>query len=192
MTLLQRILVEKRSLVIPLALGIIVNAAAYVLAVYPLGVKQAGAQSRANAAAATRVAAEEELASARALVEGKTRAQEELATFYDKVLPADLSAARRMTYASLPTLARKTNVSFAERRTQVDQADKKDSRLGHLQIRMVLSSDYESFRQFIYELESAPEFLIIDDVTLAQNDQGKPLNVTVELSAYYRLGPNGT
>ena len=191
MTLLRRILVEKRPLIIPLAVAIIVNVAVYVLVVYPLGVKQAGALNRATVAATARRVAEQELASARALIEGRSRAQQELATFYDKVLPADLTAARRMTYASLPTLARKTNVTFAERRTEVDQANEKDSRLGRLQIRMILQGDYESLRQFIYELESAPEFVIIDDVTLAQNDPAKPLTLTVELSAYYRLGPNG-
>ena len=56
---------------------------------------------------------------------------------------------------------------------------------------MVLQGDYESFRQFIYELESAPEFVIIDDVTLAQNDPTKPLTLTLQLSTYYRLGANG-
>ena len=191
MTLFQRILAEKRPLVIPLAVAIVVNLAAYVLVVRPLGLKQAGALNRANVAAAARQAGEQEMASARALVESKSRAEQELATFYDKVLPADLTAARRMTYASLPALARKTNVTFAERRTEVDQEGGKDSRLGHLQIRMVLQGDYESIRQFIYELESAPEFVIIDDVTLAQNDPARPLTLTVELSAYYRLGPNG-
>ena len=39
-----------------------------------------------------------------ALVTGKSRADQELSTFYDKVLPADLSAARRLTYATLPKL----------------------------------------------------------------------------------------
>lgn len=191
MTLLRRILAEKRTLVIPLAVAIVVNMAAYVLVVRPLGLRQAGALNRANVAAAAREAAEQEMASARALVEGKSRAEQELATFYDKVLPADLTAARRMTYASLPALARKTNVTFAERRTEVEQEGDKDSRLGHLQIRMILQGDYESIRQFIYELESAPEFVIIDDVTLAQNDPARPLTLTVALSAYYRLGPNG-
>lgn len=191
MTLLRRILAEKRTLVIPLAVAIVVNMAAYLLVVRPLGLRQAGALNRANVAAAAREAAEQEMASARALVEGKSRAEQELATFYDKVLPADLTAARRMTYASLPALARKTNVTFAERRTEVEQEGDKDSRLGHLQIRMILQGDYESIRQFIYELESAPEFVIIDDVTLAQNDPARPLTLTVALSAYYRLGPNG-
>lgn len=191
MTLLQRVLREKRLVVVALAIGILVNVGIYALVVFPLAARQLGVRDRAAAAAATRQAAEQELASARALIEGESRAEQELATFYDKLLPADLTAARRMTYASLPELARKTNVTFAERRTEVEQAETKDSRLGHLQIRMLLQGDYESIREFIYELESAPEFIIIDDVTLAQNDPAKPLTLTVELSAYYRLGPNG-
>ena len=56
---------------------------------------------------------------------------------------------------------------------------------------MVLEGDYASVRQFIYELETTPAFVIIDDVTLAQNDPAKPLTLTLELSAYYRLGANG-
>jgi len=56
---------------------------------------------------------------------------------------------------------------------------------------MVLSGEWESIRQFIYDVESASEFVIIDDVTLSQNDPGKPLTLTLELSTYYRLGSNG-
>src|SRR5712692_5252716 len=76
--------------------------AAYALVVRPRGIKSAGAADRA--AAAVR-AAELELATARSLVEGKGRADEELNAFYQNVLPVDLSAARRMTYASLPARA---------------------------------------------------------------------------------------
>jgi hypothetical protein len=56
---------------------------------------------------------------------------------------------------------------------------------------MLLEGDYEHLRRFIYELETSPAFVIIDDVTLAQNDPEKPLTLTLELSAYYRLGANG-
>ena len=51
MSLLKRIVAEKRALLIPLALGLLVNVAAYGLWVYPLGVKTAGAADRAAAAA---------------------------------------------------------------------------------------------------------------------------------------------
>jgi type II secretion system (T2SS) protein M len=191
-TLLQRVIVEKRALVIPLVIAIVANLAVYVLVVYPLGVKQAGAEDRAIVAAASARAAERELTAARALVSGKGRAEQEIATFYDKVLPADQTAARRMTYAALPTLAHKTHVTFGGRSTEDDQTgDRKESRLARLHIRMSLQGDYESLRQFIYELESAPEFVIIDDMTLLQTDPTKPLSLTLGLSAYYRLGPHG-
>jgi hypothetical protein len=190
MTLLKRVIADKRPLVLLLLVAVVANIALYALAVRPRANRQAGVEVRATAAAAARAAAEDELANARALVEGKSRADEELATFYDKVLPASLSAARRMTYASLPTLARKTDVTFFARRTEMETPTE-ESRLGHLQIRMQLEGDYGAIRQFIYELESAPEFIIIDDVTLAQNDPSGPLALTVSLSAYYRLGPNG-
>jgi hypothetical protein len=33
--------------------------------------------------------------------------------------------------------------------------------------------------------------VIIDDVQLAQNDATKPLQLSLQLSTYYRLGSNG-
>ena len=106
------------------------------------------------------------------------------------MLPSDQSAARRLTYASLPALARKANVKFLDRRTDVEPPAK-DTRLGLLKMRTQFQCDYESFRQFIFELESAPEFVIIDDVTISQNDLAKPLTLPLQLSTYYRLGANG-
>jgi hypothetical protein len=41
-------------------------------------------------------------------------------------------------------------------------------------------------------LETTPEFIIIDDLTLSESEANKPLNLTLELSTYYRLGANGT
>ena len=190
MTLLKRILVEKRSIVAPLVIALLANVGVYALVVYPLGVKSAGAADRAIAAELALKAAERDQVAARALVTGKSHAEQELTTFYGKVLPADLSAARRMTYARLPALARKSNVKYEERRFEVDQAPK-TARLGHLRIRMVLQGEYEALRQFIYEMETTPEFIIIDDVTLSQGEANKPLTLTVELSTYYRLSANG-
>ena len=190
MTLWKRILVEKRAAVIPLALGLLVNIAVYALVVYPLGVKSAGAADRATAATLALQAAEREHAAARDLVTGKTRAEQELSTFYDKVLPIDLPSARRLTYATLPALAKRTNVKFLDRHVDVEPISK-GSHLGILKIRTQWQGDYESLRRFIYELESAPAFVIIDDVALAQPDPAKPLTLTLQLSTYYRLGANG-
>jgi hypothetical protein len=190
MPLWKRILIEKRALILPLALGLIGNAAAYGLWVYPLGVKSAGAADRAAAATQSLQAAERELAAAQDLVTGKSRADEELATFFDKVLPADFHSARNLTYATLPALARKTNVKMIDRRFEIQKTDK-NGRLGLLKVHTAWQCDYESFRQFIYALESAGAFVIIDDVALTQSEANKPLTLTIDLSTYYRLAPNG-
>jgi hypothetical protein len=189
MTLWRRILAEKRAAIVPLALGIVANIAAYALWVYPLGVKSAGAAGRAEAAAQSVQTAEREFAAAKALVARKAEAEEELSTFYQKVLPADMSSALRLTYATLPAMARKSNVRFV-RRSVDEEPPKKDARIGSLKAHTQWSCDYESFRRFIYDVESAPAFVIIDEVSIAQNDPEKPLSVTVALSTYYRLGAN--
>jgi len=191
MPLWKRVLREKRAFVIPLILAAVANIAAYGLWVYPLGVKSAGAADRAAAATQSLQAAQREEGAARELVLGKSRADQELATFFDKVLPADQSAARRLTYATLPLLAKKTNVKLIDRKFEVEPPVK-NSRLGLLKVHTQWQCDYESFRQFVYQLESAPAFVIIEDVTLSQSDANKPLTLTLQLSTFYRLSPNGT
>jgi Type II secretion system (T2SS), protein M subtype b len=190
MTLGRRVVRENRRYLWPLVAALLINVVIYGLVVYPLGVKSATAVDRAAAAAGVREAAERDMAAAAALVAGKTTAEKELATFYQKVLPPTLDAARRMTYAKLPALARKANVKFDERRSDIDQ-QQKNSRLGRLQTRIVLEGDYKSLRQLLYELETTPEFLIVDDVSVTQPDANKPLTLTLNVSTYYRLAANG-
>ena len=122
---------------------------------------------------------------------GKARADQELATFYQKVLPANLDEARRMTYARLPALAKKANMHFTERHTELDAQLEKTSQLGRVRTRMALEGSYDSVRQFLYELETTPEFIIVDDVSLGQPEAGKPVALALEVSTYYRQGPNG-
>jgi hypothetical protein len=192
-TLGQRILREHRQYVWPLASALLLNIVLYAFVVYPLSVRSATAGDRAASARTVREAADKDMAAATALVAGKTTAERELATFYQKVLPPNLDAARRLTYAKLPALARKANVKFEERRSDVDQQQQRDknARLGRLQTRIVLEGDYDSLRQLLYELESTPEFLIVDDVSIAQPEANKPLTLTLDVSTYYRLSANG-
>lgn len=186
--LLRRVVAEKRAFVMPLAIALAVNLVAYVIVVRPLQAKSAGAADRAGEAANALRAAEKDISLARALVSGKTEADEELRAFYQKVLPQDLTAARRMTYASLPALARRTGVRYETRQAKIDD-DEPDARLGHMTIRMVLQGEYRDIRQFIFELESAAEFVIIDDLTLAETGPDEPQTLTIDLSTYF-LRPN--
>ncbi|MEP7305408.1 MAG: hypothetical protein ABJA98_07835 [Acidobacteriota bacterium] len=191
MTLLRRILREKRALVLPLLLVLLVNILVYAFVVYPLGRRAAGASDRAETATANLNVAERDLAAARTLVAGQTRAQDELATFYDKVLPQNFVAARSITYARLPELAKKANVRYEAGIFEIDPS-LKNARIGRLRTRMALVGDYESFRRFVFDVETAADFLIIDGVTLAQGEVGKPLTLNLELSTYYRAVANGS
>ena len=186
MPLARRIAAEKRALVWALAIVAAANVAVYAFVVYPLAARSAGAAARASAAAQAAEAASREAEAARAIVAGKARADEELAAFYQRVLPADLSAARRLTYARLPALARESGVRYEAGRTEVDEKSG-DNRFGRLRTTMLLQGEYENIRRFVYEVETAPEFVIIDTVTLAQPEADKPLALTLELSTYYRL-----
>jgi Tfp pilus assembly protein PilO len=188
--LLARIVREKRFILIPLLLALVVNFGVYVAIVRPMGNRSAGAAQSAAAATAAVEAAERDRAAAAELVAAKARADEALDAFYQKVLPASLTAARRMTYSSLPALAKRTKVRYATRRFDPVEAEK-DARVAGLKIRMVLDGEYANLRQFIYQLESAPEFVIIDDVTLTGGQGGESLSLHLDLSTYYTVRPNG-
>lgn len=185
MTLLKRIYAEKRIVLLPLGIALAANVLAYAFVVRPLGSRSAGAADRAAAAGAARLAAEREEAAARALVTGKAQADEELNAFYGKVLPANLVAARRMTYASIPALANRTNVRYRRRQYDPEEVEKGE-RLGRLNIRMELAGDYQDIRDFLFELESATEFVILDEVTLTETGSENALTLVVSLSTYFR------
>jgi hypothetical protein len=192
-TLLKRILIETRAVSVPLVVALLVNVGVYVFVVRPLEEKSANEAERAASAAQALRSAERDLSQAQALVVGKSRADEELTTFYQKVLPGSSSEATwRLTFLRIPRLAARTNVKFEKRDTEPDKTTIKDARYGRVKARIVLQGEYANLQQFIYELESAPEFVIIDGVTLAQAEANKPLVLTLELSTYYRLGADGT
>ena len=92
----------------------------------------------------------------------------------------------------MPALADKLHVKFEKRDEELEKVTVKDQRYGRIKVRIVLQGSYEAIRRFIYELETAPEFVIIDDVSLAQSETDKPLTLTLALSAYFRLGADGT
>jgi Tfp pilus assembly protein PilO len=187
--LLKRVAAERRAVLVVLGAILAVNLLAFVIAVRPLMLKSAGAADRASAAAVMKSNAERELAQARELVSGTGDAQQELAAFYSNVLPADLTSARRMTYASLPALAEKTGVIYDRRTTDVD-APARDEHLAEMKIRMVLRGDYTNLRQFVYELERSPEFIIINDISLTQTNESE-LTLLINLSTYFKQDANG-
>ena len=190
MTLARRIFDEKRRLIYPLIAALVLNAAVFAAVVYPLSVKVSRGESDARAASTALAAARRDYQSARATVTGKAAVDQELAKFYSAVLPPDQSAARRITYLKIDQLARAADVTPERRSYEPNQ--ERGSHLGKLTTTVVLTGEYENIRQFIYQLETAPEFLILENVSLSQGaDSDTVLNVTAQVATYYRAGGDG-
>jgi Tfp pilus assembly protein PilO len=184
--LLRRAVAEHRRIVIILAVALVANVLVYALIVYPLAERVANIEQRNQAAALALTQARTEHARANGALTGKARASAELATFYRDVLPQDLAGARRLTYLRLARLARESNLEY-ERSSYAPQTED-DSTLTRLQIQMVLAGTYAEMRDFIYQLETAPEFVVIDNIQLAEGTEATgSLVLTLDLSTYFRV-----
>jgi len=186
--LISRIAAEHRRSLIALGLTCAVGILTYVFVVNPLAQRVANIEQRDRSAEQALVAAQAELAQVSGTLTGKARATSELTTFYKDVLPQDLAGARRLTYLRLARLARETDLDYE--RSSYSPSVEADSTLTRLGIQMVLSGPYANMRAFIYELETAPEFIVIDNIQLSEGggDSGS-LVVSLELSTYYRGAP---
>jgi len=182
--LFQRVMREHRRIVLPLAIALGVNVIVYGAVVYPLSQRVANIEQRDRTAEEQLVAAQRDHAQATGTLTGKDRAAAELATFYKDVLPSDLAGARRLTHLRLAQLARESNLKFLN--ATFEPLEPRGRTLTQLKIQMALAGSYSDMRAFIHELESSPEFVVIDNIELGQGADGGPLGVTLHLSTYYR------
>jgi Tfp pilus assembly protein PilO len=183
-TLIQRVLREHRRVVMPLAVALGVNVVVYIAAVYPLSQRVANIEERDRTAEEQLLDARRDHAQATGTLTGKDRAAAELATFYKDVLPQDLAGARRLTQLRLAQLARQSDLKFV--RATFEPLNESKRTLTQLRIEMVLAGTYSDVRAFIHQLETAPEFVVVDNIELGQGAEGGPLSVTLHLSTYYR------
>lgn len=189
-SLLTRVLVEWRRVLLPLGVAVVANLAVYVLAVYPLTLKVAASERRAVTARAQLRAAEREEATTRLSLLRAEQADRDLQRFYRQTLPRGVEGARRMSYAKLATLA--DHHGLVVERRSYDRDSGYRGRLHKLNIRMSLSGEYPDIRAFLHALETSPEFIVIEDVTLGEGaSTGAPLSVSVKLATYYAGEPDG-
>jgi Tfp pilus assembly protein PilO len=72
------------------------------------------------------------------------------------------------------------------RRTYAIDASYK-GRLERLGIEMALTGEYADIRDFIYALETSPEFVVIEDVSLAEGSRSEAgITVNLQLATYYK------
>ncbi len=184
-----RILHEERRLIWPIVIVLLLNVALFAFVVYPLSRKVANGEQDAQASAAALAAARGDIAAARATVVGKGQADAELQKFYANVLPPDMSGARRITFLRIDQLARACDLRLDRENTT--QKPTRDSSLVKVTYSASLSGEYRDIRRFIHAIETAPEFLVLEGVELAQGETGQGLDVNVQIATYYRTGGNG-
>jgi Tfp pilus assembly protein PilO len=190
MTDFGRIVGEHRRAVWILAAALIINAALYVLVVYPLGQRVYTEEQQAADATRDLNAARRAFNAARGTVTGKKEADDELQKFYRDVLASDYSTARRTLYPYVEQVARKMNLTTAGGRFE-DQVDRKGG-LNKLTMTMTLAGEYANIRRFIHELETSPQFIVLERVVVTQGGEGeRDLDVTADVATYYRSAANG-
>lgn len=185
----RRVLADYRAWIWPLGLLLAANLIVVVLAVLPMSRAVRAAEIRARLAGTEASEAAAELKAVTATRDGRDAATRELAVFYSDVLPADVSSARRLLQLRLAQLARTHDVAFS--RISANPESVRDSDLTRLRASAELSGRYEDIRKFLYALETAKDFVIVDSVVLAEGEeQSSPLDLTLNVSTYFKAGAN--
>ena len=130
------------------------------------------------------VSAQAEFTRANGTLTGKDRARQELNTFYSKVLAQDLSGARRLTYGRVQRLAQEYRLEYQSSR--YEPFEERGSTLTKLKVSVELTGSYNSMRSFIHAIETAPQFVVIENISLAEGTGEGSLRLALDLSTYYR------
>lgn len=194
---LARVLRDRRAIVLPLAGALVLNLVVFGVVVFPSSERVARAEQQELAALRDLAAAQREHAAASRTRQDKERAERDLQTFYQDVLPADLAGARRSTYVHLAQLAREAGLRYQRRieqsRPPAPSNAEGSSSLARFDITMVLEGDYEGVRQFLRQVEASDSFIVIDNVGLVEGpESGGDLVLTIDLSTYYRTANRGS
>jgi Tfp pilus assembly protein PilO len=183
----SRVLADHRRWWVPLGVVIAINLGVLGLVVIPLASSVESVRRRAEAAALALGQAKTDFADAEATRDGQAQGTKDLDRFYRQVLPADAAAARRITHLRLSQKAREHNLNFERSASQPESI--RESELERLRVSYALSGDYDDVRQLIYDIETGPEFIVIDNILLSEGaDNNAPLAFTLDLSTYYRTG----
>ena len=186
--LVQRVVREHRRTVYLIAAAFLANVLLYAFVVYPLSQRVANVEQSTVTAERALAAARAEHAKASGTLTGKDRASKELTTFYSSVIAQDMAGARRLTYGRLRRLAEQSHLNY--QRAKDEPVTERGSSLTKFKAGMELEGSWADIRTFIHAIETAPEFVVIDDVNLAEAGNGSSaLRVNVELSTYFRSTP---
>jgi hypothetical protein len=186
MSLARRVFDERRRVVLPLIIFLALNLIVLGAVVWPL-------KQSVDGAAEARTQAELALASARKAHKiavdqraSKARADQELKKFYSEVLPKDFGTARNLTNFWLGRIAEQSKLTY--RAGQYDAEEVRGSNLMRYKGDVVLVGDYADIRKFLYQVETAQEFVVIEKVALSQPgaaQAGAQIELSLSVATYY-------
>lgn len=183
--LVRRAAREHRVLVTLIAVLVVVNVALYAAAIYPFSRQVASVSERTLDAEMELAAAQLARTRAAGALSGTSQASMDLELFYRDVLPADLTAARRVIWPRLQQIARQAGLQAQS--SNAGLATDREQALTQLLIKMELTGSYRAVRDFIHRLERASEFLVIQRVALQEsNEESAPLTLQLDLATYYK------
>jgi Tfp pilus assembly protein PilO len=182
---LARVVREHRTALLPLLVVLVANLIALVAVVYPLGQRVASNEQRAATAERQQTQAAAEYRRAETLREAQAQATKDLETFYAEVLPSGVGAARRILQLRLQQMAREHGVLYQGGGTNEEEI--RESSLLRLTMSVRLAGEYDDIRGFLYDLERSDDFVVVDNIRLAEgNEPDSPLTVFLQVSTYYR------
>ena len=185
MNIWRRIFDERKRAVLPLVLILAANVAVLVLAVLPLRAAVASAErSSIDAMAALADARRQEKRASDAKA-SQGRADTELKKFYTDVLPRDFANAQRTANLWLSQAARDAGLTF--KGSQFDWEEVTESSLLRAFARVTLEGRYANIRRFLYAVETAQEFIVVESVELAgeTSSPSEMLRVSLLVSTYF-------
>jgi hypothetical protein len=182
---LTRVLADYRRWLVPVGVVLAINLVVLIVVVLPLRESVQSSAARAEASARSLADAMADLKDAEGTRDGQSQAATDLDRFYADVLPVDFTTARRITHVKLVQMARAHDVAVQSGAATPETL--RDSTLERLHVNYALIGDWDDIRQFIYELETGPDFIVIDNVQLAEGTEtNSPLSLTLDMSTYYR------
>jgi Tfp pilus assembly protein PilO len=87
-------------------------------------------------------------------------------------------------------MASEHNLTIVTRSYALDDSYK--GRLKRLQIEMSINGEYPDLRDFVYAVETAPEFVVIENVGVGEGARAQGgLTVALRLATYFRAADDG-
>ncbi|HET9370097.1 MAG TPA: hypothetical protein VFO19_07605 [Vicinamibacterales bacterium] len=167
MSLWARVYAERRKTVLPLIALFVVNLGVLLLGVWPLKTSVANAKTEAFNQIAALADAKRANQQAHTARDRKNSADVELTTFYSEILPKSYAEASYVTRLFLHDVADRTQLQFQAGDYKPEPI--RESRLWRFSGKVVLRGSYQNIRRFLYEVETAPEFVVIDKVELGES-----------------------